>query len=75
MNETIIWIIMFFVALTYAIVSNVILYRDYKKLNEDWYKLAINQNDDWAKLCGKIEAERDVLKAKVAELEAEGGEE
>jgi hypothetical protein len=66
---------MFFVALTYAIVSNVIMYRDYKKLNEDWYKLAINQNDDWAKLCGKIEAERDVLRERIAELKAERSEE
>lgn len=75
MNKTIIWMIMFFVAVAYAIVCNWLWYRSSKKLNTDWYNTAMKCNDDWAKLCEKIEAERDALKARVAELEAERNEE
>ena len=71
MNQTVIWIIMFFAAFIYGIACNCFWYRNNKKLNIDWYNVAMKCNDDWAKLCEKIEAERDTLKARVAELEAE----
>lgn len=75
MNRAIIWMVMFFVALVYEIVSNWLWYENSKKLNSDWYKLAMKNNEEWAELCKKIEAERDALREKVAELKAERNEE
>lgn len=72
MNKTIIWMIMFFVALIYGIVCNCFWYRSSKKLNLDWYNTAMKCNDDWAELCKKIEAERDALRERIAELKAKG---
>lgn len=75
MNKTIIWMIMFFIAFAYAIVCNWLWYKSSKKLNIDWYNTAMKCNDDWTELCKKIEAERDVLREKVAELKTERSEE
>ena len=71
MNWTIIWMIMFFVILIYAIWNSEDWHKNCKKLNKDWYKLAMKSNEEWAELCRKIEAERDALKARVTELEKE----
>ena len=41
------------------------------KCNKDWFETAMKQNRAWAELCTKIESERDALKKRVEELEAE----
>jgi hypothetical protein len=72
---TIYWFIAFLAMAAWNVYINEHWYKRAIKCDDEWYKLAMKNNEEWAELCRKIEAERDALKARVAELEEGGNKE
>ena len=72
---TIYWFIAFLAMAAWNVYINEHWYKRASKCSDDWYKLTMKNDEEWAELCRKIRAERDALRERVAELEAEGGEE
>lgn len=71
MTVSTIYMVLYFVLLALMGWFNYDWSKALDKCNKDWFETAMKQNMKWAEICTEIESERDALKKRVEELEAE----
>ena len=71
MTVSIIYMVSYFALLALMAWCNYDWSKALDKCNNDWFETAMKQNSEWAELCTEIESERDALKKRNEELEAE----
>ena len=78
MTGSTIYMVSYFVLLALVVLCNYDWSKAFDKCNKDWFETFLEQNREWAELCTywaelctEAESERDALKKRVEELEAE----